>query len=174
MTTYRTAFFVGVPDQEELTLLTMLEQQYQIYVFSKASEVYQRLSVIFPHVVMFSRHHADAHTVELFRDLRRRERVCVIVCLDQTLEAFTGKNYLHRNSASKDQEGLDALLRWAKYVHLDSFERLLKEQQQIIMTPYTIGHLIDDLCAFVGRQMATYRSGFATRTSFSQAYDELP
>jgi len=96
------------------------------------------------------------------------------VCLDQTLEAFTGKNYRHRNSASKDQEGVDALLRWAKYVHLDSFERLLKEQQQAIVSNYTIGHLIDDLCTFVGRQMAGYRETFAARTSLSQVYDELP
>lgn len=146
----------------------------QIYMFSNASEVYQRLSVVFPHVVMFSRRHADAPALQLFRELRRRERVCVIVCLEQTLEAFTGKDYRYRNSASKDQEGLDALLRWAKYIHLDSCERLLQEQQQAEVTTYTIGHLIDDLCAFVGRQMTAYRGTFAARASLSQAYDELP
>jgi hypothetical protein len=130
-----TAFFIGVPGEDEGKLLNYLEESYHVHIFEQASDVYKYLALMFPHVVVFAKNQSDMQSLLFFRQLRRLERVCVIVCLEEKIEGFTGKNYLHRKRATKDEAGLQQILGWAKMIHIDAFERVLSTHNS--MQPIT-------------------------------------
>jgi hypothetical protein len=108
----RTAFFVGIPSDQEQELLMILSESYHVYALDHASAAYQQMVHVIPDLVVFTANQSNTTALKLFRQLRRLERVSVIVAGRQTIQGFMGKRYQRRRDAPNDQAGFRAILDW--------------------------------------------------------------
>lgn len=112
ITKVRTAFFVGIPSEQEQVLLMVLSERYQVYMLDHASGAYQQMVHRIPDVVIFASNQSNTTALKLFRQLRRLERVGVIVSGTQKIQGFAGRRYQRRRDAPSSQAGFRALLDW--------------------------------------------------------------
>jgi hypothetical protein len=112
VTKARTAFFVGVPSAQERELLAIIGESYQVYTLDHASAAYQQMVHVIPDLVVFAANQSNTSALKLFRQLRRLERVSVIVSGTQSIQGFVGKRYQRRRDAPNDPAGCHAILDW--------------------------------------------------------------
>lgn len=105
-------FFVGMPDRWEQMLLSTLHEQYTVQMLENATVVYQHIALTMPSILFFSTTQRNTATLRLFRQLRRLEHLCVVVCHTQTMQVFLGKGYPHRCWLPKNPTGMYSLLNW--------------------------------------------------------------
>jgi hypothetical protein len=112
ITKARTAFFVGIPSEQEQVLLMVLSERYHVYMLDHASGAYQQMVHRIPDVVIFASNQSNTTALKLFRQLRRLERVGVIVSGTQKIQGFAGRRYQRRRDALNNQASFRALLDW--------------------------------------------------------------
>jgi DNA-binding NtrC family response regulator len=169
--TPRALFFVGTPDSWEKTILAVLEKSWHVHMFDNAADVYKHIVHLIPDVIMFSFNMNDTSALKLFRQLRRLDRVCVLICRGHEIQAFVDKEYQHQRRLAKTPEGFRRLFQWAHHIRSDSFDDAhevdsrpavdLKQWQQRLKvhqsmgqqqhTTFTVGDIFTDISLVLSR-----------------------
>jgi hypothetical protein len=109
------AFFIGTPTHQEQDMLQSTRLLVDFYVFARMTEGTEQIVNAVPDYVILPLTCSDKHALQLFHELRKDGRTCVIVLGDQTLTAFSGRGYRWRKSSSKTLSGFEQLLEWGKW-----------------------------------------------------------
>lgn len=106
------AFFVGMPDDQERSLISLLEQHYILSLLEGVAGVYRHIALVVPDMLFLASSQSGTEGLRLFRQLRHLPRICVVVCQEDTCQAFLGKGYQYRCSVEKNEPGLQSILTW--------------------------------------------------------------
>ncbi len=109
------AFFVGTPSDHEQSIIQGVRLLIDFQVVATSDIDVGQILRAMPDYVMLPLTYSDKLILQLFHQLRKDGRACVVVWGEQTLTAFSGRGYRWRQSVPKGVQGLEHLMEWGKW-----------------------------------------------------------